>query len=107
MHIRKGDTIVVVAGKEKGKRGKVLRLITKTDRVLIERVNMVKRHTKPSQKHPHGGIVEKEGSLNISNVRLYCPKCEKAVRTDIKVRDDGKKQRLCRKCGEVFEAAER
>ncbi len=107
MHIRKGDTIVVVAGKEKGKRGKVLRLLTKTDRVLIERVMMVKRHTKPSQKHPHGGIVEKEGSIDISNVRLYCPKCAKPVRTSIRVRDDGKKQRLCRKCGEVFEAAER
>ena len=107
MHIRKGDTVVVVAGKEKGKRGKVLRLLTKKDRVLIERVNMVKRHTKPSQKHPHGGIVEKEGSIDISNVRLYCPKCDKAVRTSVKLRDDGKKQRLCKQCGEVFEAAER
>jgi large subunit ribosomal protein L24 len=107
MHIRKGDQVIVVAGKEKGKRGKVLRLLTKTDRVLVERVNMVKRHTKPSQKHPHGGIVEKEGSIDRSNVRLYCPKCEKAVRTGVRVREDGKKQRLCQKCGEVFEAAER
>jgi large subunit ribosomal protein L24 len=107
MHIRKGDTVIVVAGKEKGKRGRVLRLLTKKDRVLVERVMMVKRHTKPSQKHPHGGIVEKEGSLEISNVRLYCPKCEKPVRTGIRMRDDGKKQRLCKKCGEVFEAAER
>lgn len=107
MHIRKGDTVVVVAGKEKGKRGKVLRLLTKKDRVLVERVNMVKRHTKPSQKHPQGGIVEKEGSIEISNVRLFCPKCEAPRRTGIRERDDGKKQRVCKKCGEVFEAAER
>ena len=107
MHIRKGDIVIVVAGKEKGKRGRVLRLLTKKDRVLVERVNMVKRHTKPSQKHPHGGIVEKEGSIQLSNLSLYCPKCEAARRTGIRVRDDGKKQRVCKKCGEVFEAAER
>ncbi len=107
MHIRKGDLVVVAAGKEKGKRGKVLRVMSKTNRVLIERVNMVKRHTKPSQKHPHGGIIEKEGTIHISNVRLFCPKCEAARRTGIRIREDGKKQRLCRKCGEVFEAAER
>ncbi len=107
MHIRKGDTVVIVAGKEKGKRGKVLRILSKKDRVLVERVNMVKRHTKPSQKHPHGGIVEKEGSIQISNVRLFCPKCDGPRRTGVKVREDGKKQRICRKCGEVFEAAER
>jgi large subunit ribosomal protein L24 len=107
MHVRKGDTVIVVAGKEKGKRGKVLRLVTKKDRVLVERVNMVKRHTKPSQKHPQGGIIEKEGSLAISNVRVFCPKCNGATRTGTLVRDDGTKQRVCRKCGEVFEAAER
>ncbi len=107
MHIRKGDTVVVVAGKEKGKRGKVLRLLTKKNRVLVERVNMVKRHTKPSQKHPQGGIIEKEGSLHISNIRLYCPKCNAPRRTGVRVREDGKKQRVCRRCGEIFEAAER
>ena len=107
MHVRKGDTVVVVAGKEKGKRGKVLRILTKKERVLVERVNMVKRHTKPSQKHPQGGIIEKEGSIELSNVRLFCPKCDGPRRTGVKVREDGKKQRICRKCGEVFEAAER
>ncbi|HEY3353312.1 MAG TPA: 50S ribosomal protein L24 [Polyangia bacterium] len=107
MHVRKGDTVVVVTGKEKGKRGKVLRILTKKDRVLVERVNMVKRHTKPSQKHPQGGIIEKEGSIEISNLQIYCPKCDAPRRTGVKVREDGKKQRTCRKCGEVFEAAER
>jgi len=107
MHIRKGDTVVVIAGKEKGKRGRVLRILTKKNRVLVERVNMVKRHTKPSQKHPQGGIIEKEGSIHISNVLLYCPKCDGPRRTAIRVREDGKKQRVCKKCGEIFEAAER
>ncbi len=107
MHIRKGDTVVVVAGKEKGKRGKVLRILNKKGRVLVERVNMVKRHTKPSQKHPQGGIIEKEGSIHLSNVRLFCPKCNAARRTGIRTREAGKTQRVCRDCGEIFEASER
>ena len=75
MHVRKGDQVVVIAGKEKGKRGRVLRLLTGDGRVVIERVNMVKRHTKPSQRNPRGGIVEKEGSVESSNVSLWCSKC--------------------------------
>ena len=75
MHVRKGDQVVVIAGKEKGKRGRVLRLLTGAGRVVIERVNMVKRHTKPSQRNPRGGIVEKEGSVESSNVSLWCNKC--------------------------------
>ena len=68
MHVRKGDKVVVIAGKEKGKRGKVLRILTEKDRVVVERVNMVKRHTKPTQRNPRGGIIEKEGSIELSNV---------------------------------------
>jgi ribosomal protein L24 len=68
MHVRRGDTVAVIAGKEKGKRGKVLRILNKKDRVVVERIMMVKRHTKPSQKQPQGGIIEKEGSLHVSNV---------------------------------------
>jgi large subunit ribosomal protein L24 len=101
-HIKTGDQVVVVAGKEKGKRGKVLRLLTKKDRVVVERINMVKRHVKPSQKHPQGGVVEKEGSIHLSNVRLYCVKCEAPRR--IQAADkDGTKIRACAKCGTKFE----
>ena len=75
MHVRKGDQVVVIAGKEKGKRGRVLRLLTAAGRVVIERINMVKRHTKPSQRSPRGGILEKEGSVESSNVSLWCGKC--------------------------------
>ena len=79
MHVRKGDQVVVIAGKEKGKRGRVLRLLTDGGRVVIERVNMVKRHTKPSQRNPRGGIIEKEGSVESSNVSLWCGKCNAAA----------------------------
>ena len=105
MHVRKGDSVVVIAGKEKGKRGRVLRLETGKGRVVIERVNMVKRHTKPTQRNPRGGILEKEGSLEMSNVSLWCGKCGAARRHRVDSKDDQKKRRVCVKCGAVFEAA--
>jgi large subunit ribosomal protein L24 len=106
MHVRKGDQVVVIAGKEKGKRGRVLRLLTEKGRVVIERVAMVKKHTKPSQRQPRGGIIEKEGSVEASNVALWCGKCVAPRRS--KVEDAGgdtKKHRVCTKCGTAFETA--
>jgi large subunit ribosomal protein L24 len=111
MHVRKGDQVVVVGGKEKGKRGRVLRLMTEAGRVVIERVAMVKRHTKPSQRNPRGGIVEKEGSVDSSNVALWCGKCgaprRARVQEDAAQGADGKvqKRRVCVKCSTVFETA--
>ena len=102
--IRKGDTVVVIAGKEKGKRGKVLRVLHKTGRVVIERIMMVKRHTKPSQQNPQGGIVEKEGSVHISNVMPVDPGSDKATRVKVKRDENGRAQRLA-KSGTVIEAA--
>jgi len=101
-HVRRGDTVAVIAGKEKGKRGKILRLLTKKDRVVIERVMMVKRHTKPSQQSPQGGIIEKEGSVHISNVALWCEKCVAPRKAANKLNDQGTKQRICKKCGSEF-----
>jgi large subunit ribosomal protein L24 len=95
--IRKGDTVVVLTGKNKGKQGQVIRVIPKKDRVVVERVNMIKRHTKPSQKS-QGGIVEKEAAIQVSNVALVCPACKKAVRVGFKVHEDGAKVRYCRGC---------
>ena len=87
-----------------GKRGKVMRLLTKKDRVVIERVNMVKRHVKPSQKHPQGGVIEKEGSVHASNVRLWCGKCDAPRRTRW-LDENGKKLRVCVKCESKFQTA--
>jgi len=105
MHLRKGDQVVVTSGKEKGKRGRVLRILTGKGRVVVERVNMVKRHTKPTQRNPRGGILEKEGSLELSNVALWCTKCGAARRHRVDAQDGQKKHRVCVKCATVFEAA--
>lgn len=104
MHVRKGDTVVVVAGKEKGKKGRVLRLLTKKGRVVVERLAMTKRHTKPSQNNDKGGIVEREGSIELSNVMLWCSKCSAGRRSKAESAE-AEKHRLCTKCGTMFEAA--
>jgi large subunit ribosomal protein L24 len=100
--IRKGDTVVVLAGKSQGKQGKVIKVIHKKDRVLVERVNLIKKHQKPTQTS-QGGIVEKEASIHASNVALFCPKCKKGVRIGYKSHDGGAKVRVCRRCGEELD----
>jgi large subunit ribosomal protein L24 len=105
MHLRKGDSVYVIAGKEKGKRGRVLRVLTGKGRVVVERVNIVKRHTKPTQRDTRGGILEKEGSLELSNVALWCEKCKSPRRARAEIKDGQKKNRACVKCGGIFEAA--
>ncbi len=104
MHVRKGDTVVVTAGKEKGKRGRVLRVVTEKERLVVERVNMVKRHTKPSQANQRGGILEKEGSVAVANVALWCGKCGAGRRAKAEIREGQKKRRVCVKCGTLFES---
>ena len=105
MHVRKGDQVVVIAGKEKGKRGRVMRLLTDKGRVVIERINMVKRHTKPTQRNPRGGILEKEGSVEASNVALWCGKCVAPRRAKVEEKEGQKKRRVRVKCGTVFETS--
>jgi len=99
-HVRRGDTVAVIAGRERGKRGKVLRVLGDTSRVVIEKVNMVKKHQRPTQKLRQGGIIEREGALALSNVLLVCGRCDKPSRTGIKVLADGRKVRTCKRCGE-------
>lgn len=101
-HVRKGDLVIVVTGSNKGKKGKVLRVIG--DRVVVEKVSMIKRHTKPSQKNPQGGIVDKEGSIHISNVQLFDEKTNKGTRTKI-TRDGDSKVRVASKSGTKFPTA--
>jgi large subunit ribosomal protein L24 len=103
VRIRKGDTVKVIAGKEKGKSGKVLEVNREALKVFVEKVNLVKRHLRPSQKQRQGGIVEKEGPLHLSNVMLVCPHCAKPSRLGVRVLPDGQRLRLCRKCGEVVD----
>jgi large subunit ribosomal protein L24 len=103
VHIRRGDMVGVIAGRERGKRGKVLRVLPEKSRVLIEHVNMVKKHQRPTQKLRQGGIIEREGALALSNVLVVCPRCDKPARTGIKVLTDGRKVRTCRRCGESID----
>lgn len=100
-HVARGDTVVVTKGREAGKRGKVKRVLS-NGRVEIEKVNMVKRHTRPSQKNPQGGIQEREGSVAAANVALWCETCAAPRRTKKVVDDSGNKQRACVKCETAF-----
>ena len=111
-HVRKDDQVQVIAGKEKGKTAKVLRIYSKTGRVVLEKLNMVKRHVKPSNQNPQGGITEKELPIHVSNVLLVCTKCGKGTRHGVKMAPSGakpvkaksgkavqKKIRVCKRCG--------
>jgi large subunit ribosomal protein L24 len=100
--VKKGDTVMVVTGKEKNKTGKLLQVIAKDGNVLVEGLNIVKRHVR-ARGSESGTIVEKEAPINISNVQMYCAKCNKAVRTRINVLEDKMKVRVCVKCGESFD----
>jgi large subunit ribosomal protein L24 len=102
-HVRKGDTVMVVAGKERGKKGKVLRVIPEKGRVVVERVNMIKKHQKPTQKIRQGGIIEREGSIHLSNVMLVDPNSDKPTRVGMKALSDGKKVRVARRSGEMLD----
>ncbi len=103
MGIKKEDIVLVIAGKEKGKKGRVLSVMPSEDRLIIEGVNIIKRHMKPSRKYAQGGIIEREAPLHISNVMLLCPKCNKATRIANVVLESGKKVRACKKCREVID----
>ena len=102
-HVKKGDTVMVIAGKERGKRGKVLIVLPTRRRVIVEKVNMIKRHQRPTQKLRQGGIIEREGTLNLSNVMVVCGKCGQPARTGIRALAEGKKARVCKRCGEMID----
>ncbi len=100
--IKKGDIVMVNAGAYKGTKGKVIAVIRKKDRAVVQGVAMVKRHMKARSAQEPGGIIEKEGTIHISNLQLYCKKCDKGVRVGYKFLDDGTKVRYCKKCGEII-----
>jgi len=101
--IKKDDKVKVIAGKEKSKMGKVLKVVRDKNRVVIENVNFVKRHTKPGGQTRQGGIIEKEASIHWSNVMLICSKCINPVRIKMQRLEDGKMVRVCSKCGEIID----
>jgi large subunit ribosomal protein L24 len=100
--IKKNDTVMVVTGRDRGKTGKVMRVIPDSGRVIVERLNIVKRHSKPRGAQSPGGIVEKEAAIDISNVMIFCDRCSAPVRIGVKHSADGEKVRVCRRCGETI-----
>ena len=102
--IRKNDNVLVITGKDRGKRGRVLKVLPARNRVVVEGVNLIKRHTKPNpQRQIKGGLVEREAPMHASNVQIVCPECGKATRIGRKVLGDGRKVRICRKCEGVVD----
>lgn len=102
MHVKTGDTVIVIAGKEKGKKGKVIATYPKKDRVVVEGLNLVKRHTKPSQNNPQGGIITKEAAIHVSNVMLVDPESGKPTRVKMVQQADGTKVRTAAKSGKAI-----
>lgn len=102
VHVKKDDQVVILSGKDKGKKGKVIAVSPKEGKVIIEGCNMVTKHVKPKQMGQTGGIVKAEGAMYASKVMLVCPKCGKPTRLAHKILSDGTKERLCKHCGETF-----
>jgi len=103
LEIKKGDVVEVVAGDDKGKRGKVLKVFPRGRRIIIESINFIKRHTRPTQRDPQGGVQEREAPIHVSNVMLICPNCGHPTRIGHHFLEDGTKVRVCRKCNEMLE----
>ncbi|MGD8257635.1 MAG: 50S ribosomal protein L24 [Desulfobacterales bacterium] len=103
-HIKKDDKVKVIVGKDKGKIGKVLKVVKKKNGILVEKINMAKRHSRPTAQNRQGGILEKEMPIQWSNVMLMCNKCVKPTRVKMQRLEDGKKVRVCVKCGEALDS---
>ncbi|MCJ7829251.1 MAG: 50S ribosomal protein L24 [Dehalococcoidia bacterium] len=103
MKIRKNDTVLVIAGKDRGKKGKVRKALPKNDKVIVEGANMIKRHSRAKGQARQAGIIELEAPLDVSNVILICNKCNKPARVGFRFLTDGRKARICRSCGEVID----
>jgi large subunit ribosomal protein L24 len=102
LRIKRNDTVLIMGGREKGKKGRVISVYPSEDKLLVERVNIIKKHMKPSKKHTQGGIIEKEATLHISNVMLLCPKCGKPTKIANTMLSDGQRVRTCKRCKEVI-----
>ncbi|HDK25585.1 MAG TPA: 50S ribosomal protein L24 [Candidatus Atribacteria bacterium] len=103
VNFKKGDNVLVISGDDKGKSGKIVSIFPRKMKVIIEGVNFLKKHNKPTQKVPQGGVIEKEGTLNISNIKLICNKCNKPTNIKRERTKEGKRVRVCKKCGEIID----
>ena len=103
-YLKKNDQVEVITGKDKGRVGKVLKVLKDTDKALVERINMIKRHTKPREMNQQGQIIEREAPIHVSNLQLICPECTKTGRIGKKILDDGTKTRYCKSCGGTIES---
>jgi large subunit ribosomal protein L24 len=102
VHVKKGDTVMVIRGKDAGRKGKVLSVLPEQQRVIVEKVNVVKRHSRPTRQLPQGGIMEKEAAIHASNVMLVCGKCHKPTRVGHRILENEAKVRVCKRCGEIL-----
>ena len=102
VHVKTGDTVVVLSGKDKGKKGQVMAVSPKEGKVIVEKVNMVSKHVKPKKMGEPGGIIKAEGAMYASKVQVVCPRCKKPTHVGHKVNEDGSKDRICKKCGETL-----
>ncbi|WP_297630547.1 50S ribosomal protein L24 [uncultured Clostridium sp.] len=102
IHVKKNDTVMVISGKDKGKTGEVLKVYPKTGKVLVQGINIIKKHQKASRTQAESAIIEREAAINSSKVMLYCTKCKNTTRISNKILEDGSKVRVCKKCGETF-----
>ncbi|MBR2109410.1 MAG: 50S ribosomal protein L24 [Ruminococcus sp.] len=103
VHVKTGDTVVVLSGKDKGKKGTVLAVSPSERKVIVEKINMVSKHVKPKRMGEPGGIIKAEAAMYADKVQVVCPRCKKPTRIGHKILEDGSKIRICRKCGEAFE----
>ncbi len=103
-YLKKDDQVEVIAGKDKGRVGKILRIIPAKDQAVVEKINMIKRHTKPTEMNQQGQIVEREAPIHVSNLQLICPECTKTGRIGKKFLEDGTKARFCKSCGETLDS---
>ncbi|RLC46343.1 MAG: 50S ribosomal protein L24 [Candidatus Cloacimonadota bacterium] len=102
MRIKKGDTVIITTGEYKGVKGRVLKSFPKNRKVIVEKVNFIKKHERPSQKNPAGGIIEKEAPIDVSNIQLICPKCGEKTKPTMKILSDKTRARICKKCQDII-----
>lgn len=103
LHVKKGDQVLVLAGNDAGKKGRVIEVIPAKSRVVVDGVNIQKRHTRPTRQSPQGGVIERPGPIHSSNVALVCPSCKQHTRPRIERTKDGDPKRICRKCGKSID----